>query len=96
LHGQVAAITTTAKAARERILSTSNKQLADKARAIARKSDGQRIPANCVMIALTYSTSVKAAREALWELERPDVRRAALELLDELTSREAMSSALDI
>lgn len=65
-----------------------NRDLADQAQAIARKSEGLRIPANCVMIALTYSTSVKAARETLGELARPDVRRAALELLGELTAAD--------
>lgn len=63
---------------------TANKELAAQAQAIVRSSEGlPRQAANCVMIALTYGTSVAAAREALGELER-----AALELLGELTAAE--------
>jgi hypothetical protein len=44
--------------------------------------------ANCCFVALSYSPSVNVAREALGELEKPDVRGAALELLDELAAAE--------
>ncbi len=71
------------------------KQLAAQAQEIAKASDGlQRAAANCVSVALAYSPSVKTAREALEELGRSDVRRAALELPDQL-ERRGMSSALD-
>lgn len=66
-------------------MTTSTRDLADQAQVIARKSEGvQRQAANCVTIALSYSTSLKSAREALQEVGRPDVRTAALQLLDEL------------
>jgi hypothetical protein len=71
------------------VTAAANRALADKARAIAKRSEGLRVPANCVMVALIYSTSVKAAREALEQLEKPDLRRAAIALLDELTAEPA-------
>ncbi len=58
---------------------TPTKQLADQAQAIVRRSEGlQRQAANSVMIALSYSPSIEVAREALGELGRPDIRRAAV------------------
>jgi hypothetical protein len=63
---------------------TGTRELADQAQEIAKGGDGvQKIAANCCMLALRHSPSVKVAREALNELGKPDVRAAALELLDE-------------
>ena len=68
-------------------MTASNKELAGQAQATARRSEGlPRQAASCVIIALTYSTSVAAARSALEELGRPDVRGAALQLVDQLAA----------
>lgn len=66
----------------------SNKHLARQAQAISRRSEGlRRVAANCCLVALSYSPSIDVARLALAELERPDVRAKALELLDQLTAQ---------
>jgi hypothetical protein len=70
-------------------VSTTNKDLAKRAREIGRSSEGlRRVAANCCFVALSYSPSLDVARSALQELERPDTRRAALALLDELAAAE--------
>jgi hypothetical protein len=71
-------------------MTASNRELAARAQAIAKGADGlQRTAANSVSVALAYSPSTKVAREALEALGRSDVRRAALELLDELTAADS-------
>jgi hypothetical protein len=75
-------------------VTTTTRDLAGRAQAIARKSEGlARTAANCVMIALTYSPSAGVARDALGQLAQPDVREAALALLDELSSEEQSATA---
>jgi hypothetical protein len=66
------------------------KPLASRAQQVARRSDGMaRVAANCVFVALGYSPSPEVARDVLGELERPDVRKAAIELLDQLAVEAA-------
>lgn len=70
-------------------MTATNKLLAERASEIAKGSDGLRkTAARTAAVALAYSPSIRVAREALGELEKPDVRRAALELLEELTTAE--------
>jgi hypothetical protein len=75
-------------------MTTPNAELAKRAREIAKSSEGlKRIAANCSLVALSYSPSVDVARDALGELERLDVKRAALEMIDQLMASEASRTA---
>ena len=76
-------------------MTASNKELAARAREIMQHSDGlAKTAARCVQVAVAYSPSVRVARESLAELERPDVRQAALELLDQLASGSSNAPGL--
>ncbi len=66
---------------------TTNRELAARAQAIAKGSDGlQRRAANTAAIALSTTTTVGAARSALADLWQRDVRDAALELIGRLAT----------
>ncbi len=71
-------------------MTATNRELADRAQQIVKGSDGLRkTAARCVSVACAFSPSLDVARSALEELAMPDVRRAALALLDELAAGDA-------
>lgn len=68
-------------------MSTANQELAKRASQIARASDGmRRRAAGCVAMALSGTDDTDAAKAAMSDLWPADLRRAALQLLDDLAS----------
>lgn len=69
-------------------MTIANKQLADRAAALAKGSDGlQRRAYLCIAVACGSSTTLDGARKYLAEIGLPDILHAAHALLDELANQ---------
>ncbi len=71
---------------------TTTRDLASRAKEIMQASDGLRkAAARCVYVICADSPSADVARSHLEALTTPDLRRAALGLLDELAAEGSMT-----
>jgi hypothetical protein len=71
-------------------VTTSNKELAARAQAIAKGSDGlERKAANIAAVALGTTGTVASARNALADLWQADLRDAAVDLIGRLAAESA-------
>jgi hypothetical protein len=75
-------------------MTATNKQLAARAQAIAKASDGlQRRAAGVASVALGTTGTVASARNALADLWQADLKEAALDLIGQLAARSASDDA---
>lgn len=71
------------------VMTATTRDLARQAQAIAARSEGlRRVAANCAAVACSQSPSIAVARQSLEGVGLPDVRRAALRMLDELAAAQ--------
>ncbi len=71
-------------------MTTSTRDLADRAQTIQAASEGlAKVAAGCVAAMCASSPSVAVARGMLEQLDRPDLRNAAVALLDQLAAAAA-------
>ena len=73
-------------------MTTPTRELANRARQIQTGSDGlPKAAARCVVVAFGCAPSIDVARSALQEVGLADVRKAAVELVDQLAAERIES-----